>query len=186
MSGLTIFDTTVDLAQLLLPTGAIAETLPRTGQLLATTALVSGTLQLIAVPLAAGDVVSSVRVPSAAAAESPTHQWVCIVRASDLAVLGKSDDDETTAWGANTLKTFTFHAPIAIAQTAVYYLGLVVTATTPPTLRGGGGSSSSNAIASQVPRVTARSSMGLTDPASLGATAGALTDNALTFYAVLL
>jgi hypothetical protein len=166
----------------LMPTGALAETMSRRAATLSDVAssLASGTLQLVGLPLAAGTIVTSASfVAGATPAAVPTNQWACLVQPSDLSVLAKSADLLTAAWAANAVQTFTF-TPYTITTSGLYYLGLMVAAGTPPTLRALNNGSGTANIA---PRVSARSTTGLTTPASLGATAAALSTSAVQPYA---
>ena len=174
-----------NLDDLWLPTGAKAETVPRwTAANSNIAVLTSGTLFCTAVPLRAGTVITSARVSSGTqAAVTPTAQWCALVKVSDRSVLGKTTDLTSTAWAANANQTFTWAAPITVPETALYYLGLVVVAGTTPSLRG---FASGSVVVNLAPVLAGQSTTGLTDPASLGATAAALTTSANLFYATLL
>lgn len=158
------------------PQGALGETIPFAGAGANTAGPASGTLLLAGgITLPAGQQTSGCRwISGTTPAGAPTRQWACLVRASDLAVLAKSADAGAAAWAATTLKSFAWTTPYAPVTDEPVYVGLVVVATTPPSLRGQSGSL---ATAQQrgAPFPAASSTAALTDPASLGAVAGALT-----------
>lgn len=167
----------VDPREYTLPDGLFRESIPdgrfsRLDIASGSTLLTSGTLRVVAIGLIAGEVVTTIGTVSADAASSPTNQWACLLD-RDLNVLAKSTDRTTEAWGATTYKGFdggTF--PFTVTTSGLYYLGLVVVATTPPTLRIATNTTGLTAIA---PITVGNSTTGLTNPASLGATAAALT-----------
>lgn len=165
------------------PTNTVAETIDRNVEMASKAVLTSGTLFVTAVALEAGDVVNTITLCSGSTAlAAGSNQWFCLIRQSDLAVLGKTADDGATAWAANTRKALTLTAPVTIAADGMYYVGCVVVATTVPTLMG---TSTVGQIASQAPIHSGTSTAGLTNPASLGATAGAVTVSANNLYAKL-
>jgi hypothetical protein len=89
-----------------------------------------------------------------------------------LNVLAKTADDTTTAWNLNTTKTLAISGGYTPTTDLPVYLGIMVAATTVPTLVQVG---ISTVIGGLTPMIAATSTTGLTTPASLGATAGALT-----------
>jgi hypothetical protein len=100
---------------------------------------------------------------------TPTNQWFCLVRQSDLAVLAKTVDDTTNPWNANAVKTLALTSPLISPIDVVVYVGVVVVATTPPNFK----TLTLDATVAAIPPVlAANSTAGLTTPASLGATAG--------------
>jgi len=152
-------------------TGAIQETGPRAAAGTAVN-MPSGTLRLMGgCVLQAGVAITSMTLESVAAAVTPTHVWGCLVRLSDLAVLVKTNDD-TGAWAAASPKTLTFSAPYTPGADTVAYVGIVQVAATPATVAGWG---PQIGLSSLAPIMAGNSTTGLTDPASLGATAAALT-----------
>jgi hypothetical protein len=151
------------------PTGAIDEsTWIRLGGSGST--LTSGTLQLVGnlfVP--AGRTVSSISFQSQSqGVVTPSNQWFCLVRTSDLSVLGKTSDDTTAGWGASTWKTLSLSTPWTADTDTAVYAGCLVVAATTPNLAGTGGST---AMTGRAPALGGNSTTGLTNPASLGATA---------------
>lgn len=168
----------------LAPAGAMAETAPRAVATLATvSALTSGTLRLVAIALAAGQVVTSVRFTSIGAATTPTNQWFGLFDSS-RAALRLTADDTTTAWGANASKTLALSSPYTVATSGLYYLGLMVAAAAVPTLVG----ISSTSIATGITPILAGNSSdaGLTAPPALPFAAGALTASGLMPYGVVI
>lgn len=101
------------------------------------------------------------------------NQWFAVVRLGDRAVLGKTADDTSTAWGTFAAKTLTLSAPLTVLEPTPVYLGAVVVATTAPNLTGQnpGGTPAMQGN----PTLCGTSTASLTNPASLGATAAALT-----------
>jgi hypothetical protein len=135
--------------------------------------LTSGRLQLAGgLVIPAGQTITTVSFMSGTqAAVTPTNQWACLV-GIDRTVLVKSADVTTAAWAANTVKTFTLATPYTPTVDTPVYAGLVVAAGTVPDLRG---LNSSTVIMELPPILTGYSTTGLTNPASLGATAAAIT-----------
>ena len=157
-----------------LPPGVVAETYPRawtgsTGQ------PVSGTLRLMAITVPANTQIRRAMLVAATTVTAPTNQWVCLVRPSDLAVLTKSNNKLTEAWAQNQAKTFDgLSYDVGLVDEALY-LGYVITASTMPNFPLMVGHAGLNTVA---PMPSATSTTGLTTPASLGATAAALTSAA--------
>lgn len=156
------------------PTGAIAETISRRCTLnVAVSALTSGTLYLTAVSILTGKVITSISVMSGSTAlGSGSNQWFCLVDSS-LNVLRKTSDDTNTAWTANTVKTLNLSSTFTTTYTGLHYVGILIVASTMPTFAGA--QDTSSLINGVAPLVAGSSTAGLTDPASLGATAEALT-----------
>jgi hypothetical protein len=153
------------------PAGAFAETISRWASFPAGATVISGTLRLggiLAIP--GGTALTSISfVSGGTAAVTPTNQWFCLVRQSDLAVLAKTVDDTTNPWNANAVKTLALTSPLISPIDVVVYVGVVVVATTPPNFK----TLTLDATVAAIPPVlAANSTAGLTTPASLGATAG--------------
>lgn len=124
-----------------LPSGAVAQTMPRTANQSGQNALVSGTLQLFAAGINAGRTVSSVTFVSGGtgltAGVSP-HLWACLCDSSGV-VKAVTADDTSPTWSANAAKTFTFGTPYTIPVGGLYYLGIMFAYSsggTVPTLSG--------------------------------------------------
>lgn len=165
-----------------MPTGAISESgVGRYNAMSSQAALTSGTLRLGGLlVLPKGTAVNTVTITGGStAAVTPTNQWFCLVRQSDLSVLAKTADDLTTAWGTSVNKTLTLAAPYTPTADELVYLGVLVVAGTVPTLVGWSVNQTVMAIA---PIACGNSTTGLTTPASLGATAAAITASPLSHY----
>lgn len=117
--------------------------------------------------------VQTVTLLSRTAFVNPTHQWCCLVRAADRSVLAKSDDLEDTPWPADAEQAFSFpdpvqgdpvfNVPVYVGVVAVYDSGGAIM-----------GLALQDALTTLNPPIAALSDTGLTDPASLGATADPL------------
>lgn len=149
-----------------------------------TNPLQSGTLILMGgehCVLPRGVAINTIKwVSSSTAAVSPTNQWACLVERDTLAVLAKTADKTTEAWGANAVKTFTFSSAYTPAADTPVYIGLVVVASTIPTLAG---LSTPTHVTGDTPILGGRSTGSLTNPASLGATAAAIGTPTAMAYA---
>lgn len=158
-----------------LPTNAISESLNGRQANTNIGFLASGRLTLVALkPLPGGVTINSVTfVSGTTAVVTPSNQWFCLVDQS-LNVLAKTVDDTTTAWAANSVKTLALSAAYTPTNDTAVYAGIVVVAATVPTLVGlqlAGGSN----IVLQAPKMSGNSTAALTNPASLGATANAIS-----------
>lgn len=147
------------------------------------TSLVSGRLQVAGgFLLLAGVTYTSLSFMANTAVVSPLNQWFCLVDQSRNVIV-KTVDDTTTAWGANTIKTLAFSAPYTPVANIAVYGGIVVVATTPPQLDG---VTVNAAVMALTPIITGSSTTGLTNPASLGATAAAITSSTIHPWCYLL
>jgi peptidoglycan/xylan/chitin deacetylase (PgdA/CDA1 family) len=155
-----------------LPRNAIDETVPRY-QVTGSSTPTSGTLRLCgSVLLPAGVPVKSITfVSDATALSAGTHQWFSLVRQSDLAVLAKTVNDTSTAWAVNVPKTLALSATYTPQEDTLAYVGVLIVATTPPALVA---TSTKSQLVGMPPYLGGQSTTGLTDPASLGATAAAV------------
>lgn len=164
--------------RLAMPTGALTEVgVGRYNAMSSQAVLTSGTLRLSGMCVLPKDrVVASITIPSGStAAVTPTNQWFCLVRVNDLAVLRKTTDDTTTAWGAGSNKTLSLSSSYTPAGDELVYLGVLVVAGTVPTIVGWSINQSVTFIA---PITCGNSTTGLTTPASLGATAAVIGSSA--------
>lgn len=118
------------------PTNTFVENFPRdqiTGDLVA--ALVTAVMTSTAVELYAGDIVNSLTFLSGATAVgTPTNEWAALYDPNGNRLAQSTT--VSTAWAADTAKTFTLATPQTISSTGIYYAALMVAATTPPTLMG--------------------------------------------------
>jgi hypothetical protein len=159
------------------PSGWIASTCSRSADGLSagagTTASGKVTLSGGAV-IPRGQTVSNVNVIAANTIATLTHQWACLVDQSGN-VLAKSSDLLTATWTSGATITFSLTAGSGAytpGSDAPVYIGLMmVYSPSPPSLVG----ISLATGLDVVPMVCATAGAGLTTPASLGATVGALT-----------
>jgi hypothetical protein len=142
------------------PTGAIAETFPRS--IITGTAItaVTGTLYLTPVFLRAGQKVTSISFFAVGAIAGPTHGLFGLYD-SNLNQLGATADFTTEAWSANTIKTKSLTSAYTIQRTGLYYIGVMVTfSTTAPTFAASGAAIA--ALRTLAPSMGGTSSTGLT------------------------
>lgn len=154
------------------PAAAIAETIDRASATLSNASvLATGRMQLAAIHLSAGQVVTSATFYSATTALSAgSNQWFALFD-SAFAKLRVTSDDTSTAWAATTAKTLTFSSTYTVPTTGIYYLGIVVVASTVPTLVGISSVTNSSAVLLASPILGGRSDSSLTNPASCPSTA---------------
>lgn len=156
------------------PTAAIVENVPRA--LIAganLSALTSGTLLVVGgLVLPPGTEVNNISFMSGTTAGATlTNQWFCLLDQSRNVIL-KTADDTSTAWAANTVKTKALSSTYAVTSETALYVGILVAATTVPSLRG---MTIDSNLAGLATILCGNSTTGLTNPASLGATAAAIT-----------
>lgn len=121
-----------------LPTGVIAETLPRTFSQTgcAINGPASGVGYYGGIILPAHRTVNSITfITHSAAAGTPLNQWFMLV---DLAgtILAKTVDDTTAPWATYTSKTLALAVPFTPLVNTPVYVGVAVNATTKPNLYG--------------------------------------------------
>lgn len=162
-----------------MPAGAITEAgigrfMPMGSQLV----LTSGTLRVGApMVLPKGATITSITIPAGSTgATSPTNQWFALVRYSDLAVLGKTADDGSTAWSASQNKTLVLATPYVAVDDELVAAAILVVAVTPPTIVGWSVNSNVTGVA---PILGGNSTASLTNPASLGGSAAAVGSGSL-------
>lgn len=118
------------------PSGLLTSNIPRilaTGNL---SALTTQVITCVALPLQAGDVVTSLTFVSATtAAGTPTNWWFALYSPAG-ALLAQTADQTNGAWAANTAKKVALSTPQTITEAGVYYAGIMVKASTVPTLAG--------------------------------------------------
>lgn len=161
-------------------TNSLAETYSRIGASMLNTvaALVTGDEFLVAIPLRAGMLVSTIVFYSGGTALSGgSNQWFSL-RNSSLGLLGVTSDDTSTAWAANAEKPLNLATAYLVPSNGLYYLGIMVNATTVPTLSGV--NSISGALGGLAPVLTGRDQThtGLTNPASAPTTSTLATTGA--------
>jgi hypothetical protein len=139
------------LTDVLKPTGSY-ETMPRTaGPVNEVSALTSGRVQLAAIALPTGLVVTNITFfTGTTAASIPTHWWVSLCN-SAFVTLRSSADQLTGAMAVNTKFTVALSSTVTTASSGVFYIAIMVTATTPPTLLGSPGPGGSGVISGVTP-----------------------------------
>ena len=163
--------------------GALAETIPReicteTN----TTMAVSGTLNMQAIYLWAGQLVSNISLCSATtAAGTPTNYRFGLFDSSRN-LLAESANQTTSAWAANSVKTLAMTTPYRVPTSGLYYIGYYMTATTVPTLKGFTAKTGGQ-LAGTAPILHGSSSTGLTT--ALPNPAAAITVQTTTFWAAV-
>lgn len=118
--------------------GTLAETMPREICTETNTAMAaSGTLNMQAIYLEAGMLVSNITLCSATtAANGPTHYLFGLYDGSRN-LLATSADATSGAWAANTVKTLAMTTPYRVPTSGLYYIGYFMTvSTTMPTMKG--------------------------------------------------
>jgi hypothetical protein len=135
-------------------------------------ALTTQVMTSVALPLQAGDVVTSLTFKSGAtAAGTPTNWWFALYSsAATPALLSQSADQTSTAWGANTVQTLALATPQLVTVAGVYYAAIMVKATTPPTLLGASvalAGAAASILSSKVLAQTSGSSLVATAPATI-------------------
>lgn len=168
-------------AELWLPTGAKAATMSRGRSSGSSLTPTSGRLCLTGLTVPRGTISSISFLSGGTPAATPTNQWFCLVD-QNLNVLAKTVDNTTTAWAANTVKTLALSALYEVVTDMQVYVGIVVVAGTMPSLNATASSSITTGLA---PVFSGNSTTGLTNPASLGATAAAISGNSAIPYAYL-
>ena len=178
-----------------LPTGVLVENIPRRLMSMSSFGpLSTGRLSLVGGAIVPANVtISSITFyASATGAGTPTNQWFCLTDLS-LNVLRKTSDDTSNAWNANAKKTLNLATDGSNAAATTYtpsvdtavYIGIMVAATTVPTTYGWNMTTGTGSPVSDAPAMAGTSTTGLTTPASLGATAAAITSNGNLSYAYL-
>jgi hypothetical protein len=161
--------------------GALAETLPR--QFLTetnTTVAASGTLNMQAIYLTAGQLISTISLSSATTgAGTPTHYFFGLYDSSRN-LLAQTADQTSSAWAANAVKTLSLTTPYRVTVSGVYYIGYFMTATTVPTLKGFTARTATQ-VAGVAPILQGTSSTGLTT--ALPNPAAAITVSTASFWA---
>ena len=144
-------------------------------------ALTTQVMLSVAVPLQAGDIVSSITFKSGATAlATGTNWWFALYSsASTPALLSQSADQTSTAWAANTAKTLSLATAQTITDPGTYYAAIMVKASTVPSLVGrslGLAGASSGSISTQK-TLAQTSGSSLTDTAPATITSGTAVVN---------
>lgn len=163
--------------------GAQAETLDRSVVAeINTTMAASGTLNMQAIYLKAGMLVSNISIHSATTgAITPTH-YLFGLYDSARNLLATSTDQTSTAWASQTMKTLAMTTPYRVLTSGLYYIGYFVAAATVPTIKGSTAKIGGQ-LAGQTPILNGSSSTGLTT--ALPNPAAAITVQTSTFWAAV-
>lgn len=169
------------------PSTILRESFPRWACTTDLTAPTTQVMTSVAVPLQAGDVITSITFKSGGtAADTPTNWWFALYSsASTPALLAQTADQTSTAWAANTAKTVALATPQTITAAGVYYAAFMMKATAVTTLVGrtlGLAGASSGSVSGQK-TLAQTSGSSLTDTAP--ATIATPTASALVPYVVL-
>lgn len=153
-----------------------------------TAPLASGRLNLVMCPVYPGEVISKITyVSGATAASVPTNQWFSLFAVSNLALLGVTNDDTTTAWGTSFPKTLTLASPYTVpAGIYVVYAGILVVATTCPSLvTAASGTGAVQGFTNATPMINGNSTAaGLTTPGTAPNPAAAMTQSSGAAYVI--
>lgn len=163
--------------------GTLSETIPRQICPEVNTAVsASGTLNMMAVYLWAGQLVGNISISSATtAAGTPTNYRFGLFDSSRN-LLAESSNQTTSAWAANTVKTLAMGTPYRVPSSGLYYIGYYMTATTVPTLKGFTAKTGAQ-LAGTAPILHGGSTTGLTT--AFPNPAAAITASTWTFWAAV-
>lgn len=164
-------------------TGTLAESMPREiCPEVNTTVAASGTLNMQAIYLTAGQLISNITLASATtAAGTPTNYFFALYD-GNRNLLAQSANQTTTAWPANTVKTLAMTSPFRVQVSGLYYIGYFMTATTVATLKGGTARTGGQ-LANTAPIIFGTSTTGLTT--ALPNPAAAITGTTASIYAAV-
>lgn len=120
------------------PAGLVRANMPRLSAGTDLAALTTQVMTAVALPLQAGDIVTSLTFKSGAtAAGTPTNWWFALYSTAPTpALLAQTADQLTAAWAANTTKTLALATPQLISAPGLYYAACMVKATAVPSLVG--------------------------------------------------
>lgn len=154
------------------PTGVDRRNMRRLDGISNLAALTTQIMTSVAIPLQAGDIVTSLTFKSGAtAAGTPTNYWFALYsNAATPALLAQSADQLTAAWAADTAIKLALATPQLISVSGVYYAAIMVKATTVPTLIGAtiqADASTGMTAADKVIAQTSGSSLVATAPATI-------------------
>ncbi len=140
----------------------------------------SGTLQLYAMWLPAGMLVSSIAFfAGTTAADTPLNQWFALY-SKTKALLGVTADNTTGAWAANATKRLALATAYTTTYSGLHYIGFCVVATAVPTLAGVVGIATGPRNIGFISGGASDTS--LTTPATAPATATTITVSAVSPY----
>jgi len=117
------------------PSGAFAQTIPVGLVNTATGALASGTMQLFAIMLQAGQTVSNITfLTGTTAGTTVTHGWFALLADSTFTQLAHSTDQTSGSLTASTLITKAMTSAYPVTSSGKYWVAITVVAGTQPTL----------------------------------------------------
>ena len=169
------------------PAGPVLENFDRWAITTDLTAPATEVMTTVAIPLQAGDVVTSITFKSGGtAADTPLAWWFALYSSATVpALLAQTADQATAAWAANTSKTVALGTPQLITVPGVYYAAFMMKATAVVTLLGRTlalAGASTGSITGQLPLAqTSGSALAATAPATVASP----TTSALVPYVVL-
>lgn len=169
-----------------MPTGGVAETVPRDLCGNGGTALANGVITFNNIGLIRGQVTSNVTVATdTTGAVTVTHGWL-ILTDTNYNVLAVTADTPA-GWAATTAYTLPWSAPYTVPTTGLYFVGIMIAATTPPNMIGG--PQVRNPLYSIGPVIMGQGSgTGLTTPPAVGSAVGGISgagSGNRNFYACL-
>jgi hypothetical protein len=165
----------------LVPSGAIAETIPRSyNAWVSATPLSSGRLSLFAIVLTSGTVITSVSFLSGSSGTSTATHQIFGLYDSSLNLLRPTNDDTTTTWSALTTKTLTLTSTFTTTYTGLHYVAILVVGGVPQLIHGNNSSGVATAMNGLTPIISGNSGSGLS---SLPDPASALSSDNGPFYA---
>lgn len=164
------------------PSAALAESYPRiqcaAGNL---NYLTSGTLFLQLIYLPRGMTITSISfVSGTTALVSGTNQWFALYNTSRV-LLRQTNDDTSTAWGTNTVKTLNLTSSYQTTAGGPHYLAIMVAASTVPTLKSAFGAPSTNTLNNLTPISVGSSNTGLAGTAPDPCNALTVTANGIPY-----
>lgn len=165
----------------LLPTGGKISNIPLAVVRDNAGPLVGGRLQMVRVPVRAGETYSGIAFVANSQGTGMTHQVFALYR-PDLTLIGTTVDDLATAWNSGTKKRLALVTPYTPTEDGWVYAGIVVTGTGMPTIWGIQTVVQMNSL---LPVSHGSSNTGLSDPASFPSTASAVTPLSTTPLVIL-
>ncbi len=166
----------------LAPSGATAETIPRSLIGGGSAAMTSGTLYVMGIGLHQNITVSNITFATKGTAETGgSHCWYVLLD-SGLVVRSVTADQTGATFLASTNTHYTIaSSSYTTTYSGLYYVGICVVASGMPQMAVGG--AIPNDVASITPAVCGASSTGLTTPPTVSTTMGAITGGNYAFYA---
>lgn len=163
--------------------GTIAETMPReVCTETNSTVAASGTLNMQAIYLFAGQLVTNISLCSATTGATTPTAYRFGLFDSSRNKLAESANQTTSAWAANTVKTLAMTTPYRVPTSGLYYIGYYMTAATVPTLKGFTAKTGGQ-LAATAPILHGTADTGLTT--ALPNPAAAITGGTASFWAAV-